>query len=27
LVRLYSEARSEQGLERLSEAARRWIFE
>jgi phosphoglucomutase len=27
LVRVYSEARSEQGLERLSEAARRWIFE
>jgi hypothetical protein len=24
---VYSEARSEQGLEKLSEAARQWIFE
>jgi phosphoglucomutase len=27
VVRVYSEARSEQGLEKLSEAAKRWIFE
>jgi phosphoglucomutase len=27
VVRVYSEARSEQGLEKLSEAARQWIFE
>ena len=27
VVRVYSEARSEQGLEKLSEAAKQWIFE
>jgi phosphoglucomutase len=27
VVRVYSEARSERGLEKLSEAAKRWIFE
>ena len=27
VVRVYSEARSEQGLEKLSGAARQWIFE
>jgi phosphomannomutase len=27
VVRVYSEARSEQGLEMLSRAAREWIFE
>ena len=27
VVRVYSEARSEQGLEMLSKAAKRWIFE
>lgn len=27
VVRVYSEARSERGLERLSTAAKQWIFE